>query len=136
MRLNILLICIVYLFTGCKTTLSGVLLTKDNQPIKPTDGKINIFKINDETDPISMVIDVDNDGSFKTTKNISSGTYLIEPLIPGYATNSMQIKVDENKKIKIYANPIKTKNKFKYNNLKYRKVGIGSGSVSITPPKL
>ena len=73
MRLNILLLCVIYLFTGCKTTLSGVLLTKDNQPIKPTDGKINIFKINDEKDPISMVIDVDNDGSFKTTKNISTG---------------------------------------------------------------
>jgi hypothetical protein len=111
-------------------------MTKDNLPIKPTDGKINIFKINDEKDPISMVIDINEDGSFKTIENISNGTYLIEPLVPGYATNSIQIRVDEDKKIKIYANPIKRKNKFKYNNLKYRKVGIGSGNVSITPPKL
>ena len=64
MKLNILLILIAYLFTGCKTTLSGVLLTNDNQPIKPHDGKINIFKINDENDPISMVIDVESDGTF------------------------------------------------------------------------
>lgn len=136
MKLYILLLLSLYILTGCKTTLSGVLLTKDNKPIKPRDGKVNIFKINDETDPISMVIDIKDDGSFETTENISKGTYLIEPLVPGYATNSMQITVDENKKIKIYANPVKEKQQFKLNNLQYRKVGIGGGNVSITPPKL
>ena len=135
MKLNILIISLLFL-TSCKTTLSGVLLTKDNQPIKPTDGKVNIFKINDDENPISMVIDITKEGTFETKENVSKGTYLIEPLIPGYATNSLQIKVDSDKKIKIYANPIKAPKTFKFNNLKQRKVGIGNGNVSITPPKL
>ena len=135
MKFNILVLSLL-LLTSCKTTLSGVLLSKDNKPIHPTDGKVNIYKINDDQNPISMVIDIEKDGTFKTEKNIIEGTYLVEPLIPGYATNSMQIKVNKDKKIKIYANPIKASKSYRFNNLKQRKVGIGNGNVSIMPPKL
>ena len=76
-----------------------------------------------------MVIDIKDDGSFETTENIGKEP-LLEPLVPGYATNSMQITVDENKKIKIYANPVKEKQQFKLNNLQYRKVGIGGGNIN------
>ena len=69
MKLNILIISLLFL-TSCKTTLSGVLLTKDNQPIKPTDGKVNIFKINDDENPISMVIDITKEGRLLKQKRM------------------------------------------------------------------
>lgn len=133
----ILFFVFLLMISSCTTTISGTIVQEDGKHINQTkSAKVNISFLDQENSDWNEVVDLDIDGTFTTNKDLQPGYYLVEPLIPGYAINSVRLFVDQDKVIKIIAKPLREQSSKLIQIQKSTKLHRGSGGAQIAPPKL
>lgn len=119
---------------SCQTKLSGQLLDEQKQPIIVQHGKINLISL-ETPNKDSHIITLGDDGWFETEDELQPGTYMIEPLIPGYRFLSKKLRIEESQTIHLTLEKIPGSNAKTIDINDHVKVGRGEGEVSLTPPK-
>ncbi|SMF67120.1 hypothetical protein [Pseudobacteriovorax antillogorgiicola] len=122
------------ILSSCRTTISGYVVSPEGKPIKAERGKVNVSRLDQKG--FSEIVDFGSDGFFETQEEIQPGQYLIEPLIPGYQSNSLTVDITEDRQVEIQAvalPPKRSKAIEAYNGIT---VDQGSGGAIINPPRL
>lgn len=122
------------LVQNCSTTIRGYVVQEDGQVVGARGAKVNISFLDGPGQ--QQVLDLREDGFFVTKEKLQQGHYLIEPLIPGYMTNSLRIFIDESKSIKILAKPLDQNPSKSIQIQRDNRMDRGSGSARLTPPKM
>ena len=132
-----ILVSFSVIFAGCSTTISGKVINHDNQTaLKVKEGKINISYLDGPTKNQSYMVDLENDGTFRIKGDFKEGHYLVEPLIPGYKSESKKIKLAGDKNIILYSLPLKPGKMSVIGTNIDVDVSKGIGGATLTPPKL
>ncbi|MFW7382011.1 MAG: hypothetical protein ACOH5I_24610 [Oligoflexus sp.] len=133
MKLFIGILCSIFL-SSCATTIRGYVIQEDGQSIAARGGKVNVSFLDGANPP--QVLDLQEDGSFVTDDEIFEGHYLIEPLIPGYSTNSLRVYVDESKTVRIVAKPLDPNPSKSIQIQRENRLDRGSGTARLAPLQL
>ena len=96
MKLNFLFITLILSCLSCRTTISGRIVSEKSHHSNDYRGKINVARIDKEG--FSEILDVKSDGTFPTIQGLSPGRYLIEPLLPGFQSNSLTVDIEATRK--------------------------------------
>ena len=131
---HILFGSLVLISISCKTTISGQVLTPDGNAAYDKQGKINITRL--DVTGFEEIVSMDEDGTFSSESDIQAGEYLVEPLIPGFQSNSKTIVVKEDTTIGFEAIPLPKKRSRAIEAHNSIEVDNGSGGAIITPPRL
>ena len=130
--------CLLFFFLlySCATTISGVVLDEANKPVKSNEGKVNIHLLSASKSPMSIVVDIDESGEFSTSSNLVEGEYLVEPLIPGYRSNAVKLKLVDSQKLTLQTTKLKAVKASIIGTSTNSDVGKGAGEATLTPPNL
>ena len=132
----------LWLPVACAPTLSGQLHGSSTNPWGP-DARINITELNPiKKDPAShanyhnLVLLVDADGHFATREPLPAGEYLIEALVPGYASESQRLNLAVTNHVELSLKPL-TSAPVRANQLNSTlEEGRGAGGATLAPPSL
>lgn len=119
---------------SCKTTISGVVTTPSGQAAYDKHGKVNITRL--DNPDFEEIVALDDDGSFESESDLKPGDYLVEPLIPGFQSNSLKVTISEDKHVTIQAIPLPKKKSKAIEAHNMIEVDNGSGGAIINPPRL
>ena len=84
----------------------------------------------------SEIVSLQKDGSFASEEKIAPGEYLVEPLIPGYQSGSLKIKVEDDLSVNIQAVPMPPKRSKAIMTRDTTNFDQGLGGAVINPPRL
>lgn len=124
------------LLSACATTIKGRVVSSDEKtPIRS--GKVNVQHLNSSTGTrAAFVTDIEADGSFETSGDLPAGEYLVEPLIPGFSSESKTIKAGEGPDLLFKANPILTPKRSSIGASSKALPIRGEGAAVLTPPEM
>ena len=125
----------LFFLKACATNLSGSVFDLSEKPIYTKDAKINIVPLSPKNGAKAQIISLNKDGSFSTEKDLIEGEYLIEPLIPGYESQSIRTHIKEHVHLKIQLKNLKKADTSTIKANMDVTLGRGAGKASLTPPK-
>ena len=119
---------------SCRTVISGYIKTPQGDVVYVDDGKVNISRLDKRG--FSEIVSISQDGSFCSQGSIEPGEYLVEPLIPGYQSGSLKVRVRDDLSVNIQAVPLPAKRYKAIMTHDTTNFDQGIGGAIINPPKL
>ncbi len=117
----------------CAPSLYGVLNTKSQDKIISSSSRVNI--VNLKTDD-NFMVEVSEDGRFKTNETLKDGVYLIEVLVPGYELVSTKVDLKGSAEVNFNLNPVGDVNLHLFQPHFGVSDARGLGTATLTPPHL
>ena len=121
---------------SCAPHIGGQLVDPVGQPITSPEARVNVIALESGGNGTMEILTPDAGGKFESTLRVSSGTYLIEALVPGYKSQSLKVTGDDCKNLQV-----KLESAAKISTSTFRAYTTvspdqGAGGVNITPPQL
>ena len=138
MKLKFILVLGVFGFNGCATTISGTLAAKDpKSKVDYENARVNITRL-DKTNVAkeNYVVEVDDEGSFKTVIDLEKGKYMVEALVPGFSTESKTIELKSSQEIHLKISPLEDPKTNAISPNMNVELGKGEGDATLMPPNL
>ncbi len=136
MKLFCCLFAVLCIIHGCATNVSGVVVDATGKTLAVSNGKVNIILLTSTEKRVNLIVDIDKNGYFVTKTNLQKGQYLLEPLIPGYKSESIKINIDKTVEVELTATKMTTGKKSVIGVNNDLDPGRGGGSATLTPMKL
>jgi len=122
---------------GCSSSFSGKVLLLDGVTQVGTDARVNLTRLDGAiaTEDVHVIV-VAPDGTFSTDKELPTGSYLVEALVPGYKTNSVTIDSATQKTVELKLEPSSRTRASVIGIGNSLDAGRGAGGATLTPPQL
>lgn len=124
------------ILSGCATTIKGKVVPSDaKSPL--VGGKVNVQRLDAANGPrLSLVTDLAPDGSFETPGDLPPGEYLVEPLIPGFTSESKTVKTSDGHDLLFKASPLAAPKRSAIGARSDAMPARGEGAAVLTPPQM
>lgn len=130
-----LLVC--GLVFACAPTLSGKLTDPKGAEIADRNARVNVSRLDgDAKDSESLVVPVDQQGTFTIDKDLPEGSYLLEAIVPGYEVASKNVDVEGRQRVTLTLKRLPRPETTPIEADDNPNANRGQGGASLAPPNL
>jgi hypothetical protein len=125
------------LLASCTPTLAGKLVGPGGEMVASPDARVNITPVDAvEGVSLSVVAEVEADGTWSTRETLQDGAYVVEALVPGFRVQSEKVLLPGQRHVELKLVPVVAPKAAPIGANADIDLGRGAGGAELTPPQL